>query len=219
MATTNPLAYNTGPSIPGTNQIGSLAVGVTDQEYSGNIGGVPWWMSPDENLGYVIAHPVPGNTQPTPIPGTFASLGFDRTKDFTNESFINLAEYVSRKYSTPQSFSSATEASTWLTNNGFWNSYVSLGNRIMYWDVQNISSYSGTGTIINDLDGNSNGTLYNGVSYWTGITNYLVSDYSTSSSYMMSNTSLNPVLNPPDTGTDISVHIHLIIIGLIHKLS
>ena len=76
MATTTPLAYNTGPNISGTTQIGSLAVGITSQEYSKNIGGVTWWMGPDQDLGYVIAVPVSGNTQPTPFSGVNASVGF-----------------------------------------------------------------------------------------------------------------------------------------------
>jgi hypothetical protein len=52
-----------------------------------------------------------------------SSVGFNRTSGFTDGSFITLAEYISRKYSTPQTFATATDASTWLTNNGFWNSY------------------------------------------------------------------------------------------------
>jgi hypothetical protein len=55
-----------------------------------------------------------------------SSVGFNRTSGFTDGSFITLAEYVSRKYSTPQTFATATDASTWLTNNGFWNSYSSV---------------------------------------------------------------------------------------------
>lgn len=322
---TIPLSYNTGSTIGGTTQVGGLAIGTTEQDYSSNIGGVKWWMGPDQDLGYVIAHPVSGNTQSTPVfsgapsgkltlsptyigdsmnlsngnqtviqyfgyvqsvlgqtlvnnndkvmfsvfcsllePATFpnghyigvgttsmnynvvspnpynsfpgndnqsvglnsggeywyngslqssglptwtsgdtidvavslidnkiwirvnggnwnnsptdnpttssggqnilggltsfypvlcpayegtmtilntttygvpsgytllganinASVGFNRTKDFTDGSFISLAEYVSRKYSTPQTFSTASQASLWLTTNGFWNSYV-----------------------------------------------------------------------------------------------
>ena len=62
MATSTPLAYNTGPTIGGTTQIGSLAVGTTNQDYSKSPGGVPWWMGPDQDLGYVIGVAVPGNT-------------------------------------------------------------------------------------------------------------------------------------------------------------
>jgi hypothetical protein len=165
MSATNPFAYNTGSTIGGTTQVGSLAVGTTDQNYSGNLGGVPWWMGPDEELGYVIAHPVPSNTQPTQIPGTFASLGFDRTNDFLDSSFINLAEYVTRKYSTPQTFSSATEASIWLTNNGFWNSYITP---VLYLDAGNPASYPGTGTVWTDLVGGKQFNLINGPTYDSG---------------------------------------------------
>jgi hypothetical protein len=59
MATTTPLAYNTGSPIGGTSQVGDLAVGTSPQDYSTSPGGVPWWMGPDEELGYVIAVPVP----------------------------------------------------------------------------------------------------------------------------------------------------------------
>ena len=56
-----------------------------------------------------------------------ASVGFFRTSDFTDNSFIDLSEYVSDNFSTPQTFTGATEASTWLTTNGFWNSYSENG--------------------------------------------------------------------------------------------
>jgi len=67
MATT-PLAYNPSASpIAGTSQVGSLAVGTSDQDYSIEPGGVSWWMGPEQSTGYVIAIPVSGNTQPTPL--------------------------------------------------------------------------------------------------------------------------------------------------------
>ena len=357
MANTTPLAYNPSLSpIAGTTQVGTLAVGTTQQDYSGNIGGITWWMGSDEDLGYVIAHPMSGNTQPTPLttnqitlsptykgtdialsnnnqtahqnfgyqqsvlgtnsigttdkvmfsvlctliepltlsgshfvgigyitmnyqgnpyggfpgndinsmgygsdgtiwynggvyaggfqtwtnndiidivinnnisgmwvrvnggnwnndpaanPATYtnafeiiggpfypalcpayegtmtiqnlptynvpngytflgnviASLGFNRTKDFTDESFVGLAEYVSRKYSTPQTFSSATEASIWLTTNGFWNSYPAP---VLYLDAGNPLSYPGTGTVWTDLIGGKQFNLINGPGYDPG---------------------------------------------------
>jgi hypothetical protein len=68
MATT-PIAYNPSQSpIDGTDQVGTLAVGITEQDYSLSPGGVTWWNGPEESTGYVIAVPVSGNTQPTPIP-------------------------------------------------------------------------------------------------------------------------------------------------------
>ena len=129
MATTTPFAYNpTLTPISGTTQVGTLAVGTTEQDYSINPGGVTWWMGPDQSLGYVIAVPVSGNTQPTPIPGIDASVGFFRTDAFDDTQFIGLAEYVSNEYGNPQTFTGASEASSWLTTNGFWNSYGLLSS-------------------------------------------------------------------------------------------
>lgn len=124
MATARPFSYNTGSQISGTTQVGDLAVGFPA---SGFTNSPQFWNGPNEELGYVIAVPISGNTQPTPLPGVFASLKFFRTSGFTDNSFINLSEYVSGKFSTPQTFTGATEASTWLTTNGFWNSYSQNG--------------------------------------------------------------------------------------------
>lgn len=117
MATT-PLAYNTGSAISGTLQVGSLAVGTTAQEYSLNLGGVKWWMGPEESEGYVIAIPVSGGNQPTPISGVSASVAFYRSADLTNGSFLDLTNNVFN-----QNFNNASSASDWLTANGYWNSY------------------------------------------------------------------------------------------------
>jgi hypothetical protein len=165
MATTRPFAYNTGSPIDGTIQVVDLAVGTTNQDYSSNPGGVTWWMGPDEDLGYVIAKPVSGNTQPTPISGVTASLGFYRTKTLTDNDFIGLAEYVASKNNTPQTFSSATDASIWLTNNGFWNSYITP---VLYLDAGNPASYPGTGTVWTDLIGGKVFNLINGPTYDSG---------------------------------------------------
>jgi hypothetical protein len=125
MATTTPFAYNPSLSpISGTTQVGQLAVGTTNQDYSISPGGVTWWMGPDEDLGYVIAVPVSGNTQPTEISGVSASVGFFRSEDLTDNSFIGIAEYVANEYGSPQTFTSASDASDWLTNNGFWNTFI-----------------------------------------------------------------------------------------------
>jgi hypothetical protein len=65
---TTPVAYNPSTSpISGTTQIGTLAIGTTPQAYGSNLGGVKWWMGPDESDGYVIAIPVSGGNQPTEI--------------------------------------------------------------------------------------------------------------------------------------------------------
>ena len=66
MATTRPFAYNPGSAIPGTEQVGSIAYGLPTAGFVST--GLEWWNGPDEDLGYVIAQPVSGNTQPTPVP-------------------------------------------------------------------------------------------------------------------------------------------------------
>jgi len=65
MATSRAFAYNVGAPISGTEQVGDLAVGTPDVgfEYSG----LQFWNGPDEELGYVIAKPVPFNNQLTPL--------------------------------------------------------------------------------------------------------------------------------------------------------
>jgi hypothetical protein len=59
-----PFAYNTGAPITGTIQVGDLAVGTPT---SGFTNSPTFWNGPDETQGYVIAVPVSGNTQPTPV--------------------------------------------------------------------------------------------------------------------------------------------------------
>lgn len=115
-----PFAYNTGAPITGTIQIGDLAVGTPT---SGFTNSPTFWNGPDETQGYVIAYPVSGGTHPTPIPGVFAYLGFLGTKNMANpldeSTFVELTNN-----SFNQSFTTGNDASTWLTNNGYWNSWV-----------------------------------------------------------------------------------------------
>jgi len=149
MSTAHPFAYNTGSAISGTQQVGSLSIGFP---LTGFTNAPQYWNGPDEELGYVIAVPVSGNTQPTPVSGVTASLAFYGTKNlpnpFSDETFIYLTNVVFN-----QTFSSATDASTWLTNNGYWNSY---GGPVLYLDASNLSSYPGTGTTWYDISGNGN---------------------------------------------------------------
>jgi hypothetical protein len=64
MATASPFAYNTEGTIPGTQQVGFLSIGTPTSGFTNN---PQYWNGPDEELGYVIAVPVSGNTQPTPV--------------------------------------------------------------------------------------------------------------------------------------------------------
>jgi len=66
MSFARPFAYNPSPNavIAGTIQVGSLAVGTPTSGFTTN---PQFWNGPDEELGYVIAAPVSGNTQQTPV--------------------------------------------------------------------------------------------------------------------------------------------------------
>ena len=72
MSTARPFAYNTGTTITGTEQVGYLAVGFPTAGFPST--GLQWWNGPDEDLGYVIAHTVPKNNQPTPVPDDAITL-------------------------------------------------------------------------------------------------------------------------------------------------
>lgn len=114
MATARPFAYNTGSTIDGTIQYGDLAVGTPTTGFTGSM---EWWNGADEDLGYVIAGSVPSDTQPAPD-GRTASVQFWRSKDFTEASFIELANSI-----TKLTFTSGNEASIYLESNGYWDSW------------------------------------------------------------------------------------------------
>lgn len=122
MAVTRPFAFNTGSLIPGTNQVGNLAIGVDAYDYSEQPGGVRWWNGPDESLGYVIAHETLSGNQPNPL-NIDAFLGFWRTDGMSENLFIILSEWISNKDNDPQIFTTGDEAKIWLNNNGYWTSF------------------------------------------------------------------------------------------------
>jgi hypothetical protein len=118
MSTSRPFAYNTGSTISGTIQVGNLAIGIPTSGFPST--GLQWWNGPDEDLGYVIAQSVPEGNQPTPFTGITASVGFFRSSSLNESSFIEIAQRVS----TNQTFVSGNAASSWLTSNGYWSSWV-----------------------------------------------------------------------------------------------
>ena len=146
MATARPFAYNTGAGITGTDQVGALAVGTPTNGFTST--GLEWWNGPDEDLGYVIAQSVPSDTQPTEIPGVFASVGFFRSSALTDQSFISIANAVAGPSGGGPSASGST-AKTWLNSNGYWTSYAgstgaSTGN---YTLISNYAPASANGQI------------------------------------------------------------------------
>jgi hypothetical protein len=123
MATARPFAYNIGAGITGTDQIGGLAVGTPTYGFAST--GLQWWNGPDEDLGYVIAQSVPSNTQPTPVSGVSASVGFFRSSALTEGSFISISNAVAGP-SGGGPFASGSAAKTWLNANGYWTSFAGV---------------------------------------------------------------------------------------------
>lgn len=92
-----------------------------------------------------------------------SSVGFFRSTDLTDGSFIDLTNSLFN-----QSFTTASDASTWLTNNGYWNSF---GTNVTDWylyDVYNQASNNGEITFPDhaigsgDLNPNNVGQAYGG---------------------------------------------------------
>lgn len=204
MATSRPFAYNTGSTITGTQQFGNLAIGTASIAYEDlDPGGLQWWNGPDEDLGYVIAFPVPGGDVPTPT-NVSASLRFRRSPLKTENSFVNT---VNTFYN--QSFTTGQQANSYLSSSGFWSSWTSSitsSGLILNWNLQDLNSYNGSGTTITDLQGNSNGTLTGTITYTSATPNYLTIQ-GTTTEYINTNTGLNSKLSPVNTGTSISVFV------------
>jgi hypothetical protein len=119
MATSRPFAYNTGSTITGTEQVGNLAIGVPTSGFEST--GIQWWNGPDEDLGYVIAYPQSGGTQPTPYGGQ-GHVQFWRTKAFTDQEFLALCNSVIKT----ENFTDVSVAKNYLNNNGYWTSFVNV---------------------------------------------------------------------------------------------
>jgi len=125
MATARPYAYNPGAPISGTQQVGDLAIGTPDSGFTNN---PQFWNGPDEELGYVIALPVPDNSQPTPIPGVTASVRFLRSGALTEESFVGL---VNTQFN--QNHQNAFDAKDWLTEQGYFSTFSAFGSSGFQW--------------------------------------------------------------------------------------
>jgi hypothetical protein len=148
MATSRPFAYNTGSTILGTTQIGSLSVGIPTSGFTGN---PKWWNGPDEDLGYVICRPNTNGNQPNPG-GLPAFIRFSRSKLKTDQSFINLVNSVFK-----QTFTTTTECTSYLTTNNYWTSFVGGGGGFVPGDftftdgtvlyTTNTVTFTKTGTI------------------------------------------------------------------------
>lgn len=121
MATITPVAYKTGGgTIPGTTKFGNLYVGTTPQDYGvvGANNGVVFYSTPNEDLGYVIAHEDSSGTH-NGLPGNVpAFVGFWRSNLLTENSFVDLVNNLF-----DQSFTGGTQAKNYLNANNYWTSY------------------------------------------------------------------------------------------------
>ena len=121
MATTRPFARNTGTTIFGTTQYGNIITGNIDVDYSLDYGGVKWWMGPDEDLGYVVVFEVPTGDHPNPVGSNEAYVGFFRSEQLTEQSFLTLLSVL--PFTTGLVFNDGADARAWLLNNGYWTSF------------------------------------------------------------------------------------------------
>ena len=154
MATTRPFAYNTGSPIPGTEQIGSLAIGTPTAGFGPT--GLTWWNGPDEDLGYVICRPVPSNTHPTPVRNSWNSInvGVGNTLSNKNRTVTNsgvLSSVISNRL-----ISGKTMFSIKVNQSGGFAS-IGFGKQSM-----NINGYVGSN------DGNSTGFGTDGNFFYYG---------------------------------------------------
>ena len=114
MATARPFSRNLGANIPGTVQIGQIAVGYPTAGFEAT--GLKWWNGPDEDLGYVIGtHDLTGRDG---ADGTPANIRFWRTNGKTDAALIELANAI-----LGASYTTVAEAEAGLANAGLWSSY------------------------------------------------------------------------------------------------
>jgi len=139
MAKTRPYALNTGSTISGTTQIGSLAIGVAAQDYSTNPGGVTWYMGPDEELGYVIA--VPNESEGKPQ--------FWRSSALTNESYISIGHTVGRRRGKLWPFADTQDFSSWCTQSGYSSTFAYEAETISLLSRMDVRPTNGLKDLIN----------------------------------------------------------------------
>jgi hypothetical protein len=207
MASITPVAYKPVGTIPGTEKYGNLIIGTTNQDYGvvGSNNGVKFWSTPDEDLGYIIAEQVPSGTQPNPL-AIPAYVGFYSTSDNltwnkTEAAFVDLTNYLTNNQ---YNFTNGEDAKNWLLANGYWTNYGYGQRLILDWNIQNNASYPGSGVYVFDLQGNSNGIFNGAIGYNSSSPKYLTIT-GTTSVYLKSLSDLNPTLNPPTIGEDISI--------------
>ena len=129
MATSKPFAWSSSGPPAGAGVVGETIYGIDPNiNYANNYGGLTWWEGPDEDLGYVIAYGKFTNSQPTPTSGT-SKVQFWRSKLKTMTSFVQLSNFISRRYNftsggQPVVYYSGGQAKSGLESNGFYTTYT-----------------------------------------------------------------------------------------------
>jgi len=76
---------------------------------------------------------------------------------------------------------------------------------ILNYNINDGACYPGSGSLVTDLTGSTNATLYNTPTYTSGGGSYLT--FNGTNQYLGTNTSLGSKLNPPNTSTTISIFV------------
>ena len=197
MALTTPFAYNPSKTpIPGTQQVGDFAIGITEQDYSQNPGGVKWWNGPDEDNRYIIGVVNPNGDQPTPISGEYANFGFFGSVDKTDQSLIDLTNMVSGS-----NFSTVQEATAWMSSQGVYVNYDSpdtgstypTDGLMIHYDLLEVDGYDSGNNIINNLSVENNANVLDLQVYGTTSLNNGVLSFDGSTGYAESPSSFNDI--------------------------
>lgn len=180
MATATAFAYNTGSQISGTDQVGSLAVGIPTSGFGST--GLNHWSGPDQDLGYVIAYSVPGNNHPAP--DVSRKIELSSTYRGTDVQLSNGAQTAHQLFGYQQSVLGASAigsddkvmfsilvslaAPGTQTNSHF----IGIGKTGMYYQGNPYGGYPGNDNLSTGYSSNPAKLYYNGNFYASNFTNW-----------------------------------------------
>lgn len=180
MATATAFAYNTGSQISGTDQVGSLAVGIPTSGFGST--GLTHWSGPDQDLGYVIAYSAPSNNHPTP--DITNKIGLSSTYRGTDVNLSNSAQTAYQQFGYQQSvlgqtviqstdkvmFSilvSLASPSTLVDSH-----FIGIGKTAMNYQGNPYGAYPGNDNLSTGYSSNPAKLYYNGNFYASNFTNW-----------------------------------------------
>lgn len=101
--------------------VSQASIATQDVDLIGSSSQVIWWAGPNEQVGYVIAYPVPTRNHPTQR-GNIAEVGFKRSAAPNDQSLLDLINAMRREQSLSE-FATLAEGLTWLDTIPYWYSY------------------------------------------------------------------------------------------------